>query len=80
MDIYPDMKVVIHEDEAEYIAGGKSYNTGEKASFSIQALTAIKALPGKEFKASSVLTLHPCPHEAPLLQSRPEWNMCNHQS
>ena len=53
LEEYPDMKVVIHEAEEEFIAGDKDYFPPAELSFQLHALNFLRVLPSSEFKAST---------------------------
>lgn len=52
MQLYPDLKVVIHEAEAEHLTGQEGYFYKGDQSFQMKVLTFLKVLPASEFKVS----------------------------
>lgn len=60
LEQYPDMKVVIHEEEGPYMQGQKLYFSVEGRSMQLKALHFLEAVPGKQFQVlmSVSLALH----------------------
>ena len=52
MKVYPDLKVAIHEAEADHLTGQEGYFYKGDQSFQMKALTFLKVLPASEFKVS----------------------------
>lgn len=52
LELYPDLRVVIHEAEADYISGPKQYFASETESWQHKALRLLKVSPWAEFKVS----------------------------
>ena len=53
--LYPDIKVVIHEAEEDFIAGPNQYFASKSESWQHAALRLFKISPRQEFKVSSAL-------------------------
>ena len=50
---YPNLKVVIHDDEGDYLVGPSSFESN--ISFQLKALQMLKMLPATEFKVHTLV-------------------------